>query len=310
MFIEMWSPLQTKLHENNSDDSRVLCKRLINDTLLDLSNLYDFEFLRCDATGTLTADDQEVLVGATVWDLSAATNIVAYNSATGDHGCTVTIYGTRINADETFDVTSESLVLSSIPDAIQATGTTQFSQLHRITRTGSAGPIIFYNSSGEGIGQILAIQSEIEPINNIRITYLGIPALNREITRMDYNTVLQGSPQGSYTGTKACYDLHKSGIKLFNVASGTVIQLLYQKTPRYLINNIDRTEFPRYLWPKIIEAAYLGYGLRAEDEADASEGRALYRQKLDEVVSDYFLHGGKTTESRTRVLPARVRRRV
>jgi hypothetical protein len=96
---------------------------------------------------------------------------------------------------------------------------------------------------------------------------------------------------------------------LANVLVNTDVLMFYQKIPRTMILPTDTTEFPRNLWPKIVEAAYWGYGLRYEDEADAVQGMANYKGKLQECVEAWLISRGNSSIGRSRVMPARVRRR-
>jgi hypothetical protein len=311
MFIELWSPLQVKLHENNSEDSIVLCKRLINDTLQDLSNMFTWEFLTDMKSYTTTADDQMVILdGNTPYNLDASAIMYAYCTATGDSGTLLTINGKRINADNTFDITSESLTLCT---TATATGAIGWSHIDSFIRTGTTGDVVVIGSDGT---ELLRIENDVKVSKEDigKITCVNNLNSGKEIVEVDPATILKGGLSVSsgtllFSPYTPCYALLENGIGLANVGSGSVLLITYQKTPRVLNQNIDRTEFPRQLWPKIIEAAFLN-GLRHEDESDGDAGLQAYIPKLQEIVSDWVMGRGQSTIGRPRVMPVGVKRRI
>lgn len=311
MFIELWSPLQTKLHENNSEDSIVLCKRLINDTLQDLSNKFTFEFLTDMKSYTTTADDQMVILdGNTPYNLDASAIMYAYCTATGDSGTLLTINGKRINSDNTFDITAESLTLCT---TATATGAIGWSHIDSFIRTGTVGDVVVINSAGT---ELLRIDNDVKVSKEDigKITAIVNIVSGKEVVEVDPAMILKGGLSissgtlGINTTTPA-YALLQNGIGLAGVGASSTLLITYQKTPRVLNQNIDSTEFPRQLWPKIIEAAFLN-GLRHEDEADGQYGMEKYNSKLEEIVSDWVMGRGQSTIGRPRVMPAGVKRRI
>jgi hypothetical protein len=305
LFIELWGPLRDLSHENNMAASNDMCQMMINDTLVDLGNEYDFEFLRRAKDYTCTANDQVVSLD-NIYTLSAAGIVYAYCTASADAGTFLQVFGKRINSDNTYDLTSETLTLAA---TATATGGISWSHIDRFRKTGTAGAVVAISSGGTELGRLSASQTELSNDFN-KIGGVYDITNNREISQMDKNVIYSGSPTLQYSGTPEAWDYDSTGsIQLFNVVTNTVIKIIYQALPKVLNANMDWTEFPRNLWPGIIQAAYMKM-LRYTDESDGTQAYANYRNKIKEVVDAWICLGAQGTMGRSRVLPVGARRKL
>jgi hypothetical protein len=305
MFIHLWQELRDKLHENNDSTTQAKCKQILNDTLKDLANEYDWEFLTSDYSFTTTATSDGYSVDP-IPDLSAAYTLYAQATPLSAGSGVITILGTRINADGSYDLTSDSISLIA---TATASGGISFSHIDAIRSTGVAGTVSITNSSAAVLATLSSTDREINYKPLLRPTGIFDVTKSQEIRYVDVKTALKGDPTGQFLGQSEYWTQEGDLFYLANVLVNTDVLMFYQKIPRTMILPTDTTEFPRNLWPKIVEAAYWGYGLRYEDEADAVQGMANYRGKLQECVDAWVSSRGNSSIGRSRVMPARVRRR-
>jgi len=281
-------------------------KLLVNDTLKDLANEYDWECLRKEVDYTLTAADQSISLNE-IYDLTGAYTCYAQSTLTADAGGVIQIRGTRINSDGSYDITADSITLTTVT----ATGGISFSHIDSIRKASTTGTVTITNSSAATIATLHAADTELNSRDVLRITGVYDTTNDAEIPMMDRNTALKGSPNfTSATSHNSYYDIDANNLKLMNIATATAIKVVYLAVPRTLVLSTDIPEFPRFLWPKIVDACMYGYGLRYEDENDATWGMTNYKLKLQEIVEAWTMGRGQRTSGRPRVLPVRYKRGI
>ena len=140
---------------------------------------------------------------------------------------------------------------------------------------------------------IKKINQVIDPVGNNCLGYI------------DYATYLKSNPSNAAL-TYTYYDFNGSGkIQIFN-AQNRALTLLYQRKPRYLVNNYDRTEFPYQMYQDIIDFAYRVYGKRFQDEADAIQDMGV--TQLKHQLAGEIIRKWTPNVKEKRVLPRQFRR--
>lgn len=307
MFIELWQGLRDLMHENSGTDSTdvgiVKPKLFINWAINDLACLYDWPFLRGEIQMTATAGSGLYVINPISQLTATAQTLYIYSNATADGGGSVIVKGKQIPGSNAnyINVTDTVTLIATAT----ATGGVTFSHIDSITRAVGSGTITVVTSTG---GSVATIPSSTEYVSN------DISKINAVVNQTDkvsifeynYSTYQKGNPNGSNLGTDAAYDMDYSGkIRFMNITSGDSVLILYQRTPKYLMDDRDRTEFPNKFYSKIINAAYEGYGLRYEDEGDALQGKMRYQSLLKEIVQDYLIGSNQQTR---RILPKQFKR--
>lgn len=306
LFIELWIGLRDLLGDNETAQDANDSKRFINWTLRDLSNRYDWEFLRGQKGLTATA-------GAGLYDLTniaqisaTAQSIFIQTDASADDGSIVTIFGKQIAASSALNVSSDPVTLVA---TATASGAIQYSHLDSIRKAASTGTIIV-TSSASG-GDIIATLGPTDTYLSNDINKINIITDTSNLKRVhpyDEATFEQGNPDGSNLGNFSAYDInHEGQLQLFNVEASVLLKIFYQRVPRWLIKDQDRSEFPYIMTSKIINASYEGYGLRYRDQEDAQLGKQRYLGLLDDIVSDWKVGKDKPV---ARVMPIQYRRRL
>lgn len=303
MFIELWQGVRDLMHDNNTDTAVANAKRFVNWTLQDLGNRYDWEFLKGTLQLTASAGSGLYVIDPIAQITATGTTLYVYSDATADGGSTVKLLGKQIPGSNA-DVIQSCDVVTIIGTAT-ATGGVGFSHLDSIQRATGSGTVYVVTSAGGVVASLGASTTYLA--NDIKqIDKVVDQTNNKIITRYDYSDYQKGNPNDTNLTSDEAYDIDFNGqIRLMNVASGLSVLILYQRSPRYLINDIDRTEFPRFLYQKIINASWNGYGKRYQDEQDGTVGESIYTQLLDDIVSDYKMLGEKKGK---RILPNWIRR--
>jgi hypothetical protein len=298
MFIELWNGVRNLSHDNNQETARENAKAFVNWTLRDLANEYDWGCLRGTLQVTATADDM-LLDLTQIHQLTASANtLYIYSDATADGGLVIQAFGKRVNTDNTFDVTSDSVTLIA---TATATGGVSFSHIDHFRKATTSGSVYIVSAGGDLIATLgptdTYVSNDVSKINSISDI-----SNTRRVDFIDYATQRKADPGLTYNAQYSGYDIgHENAIQLLNCPSGTVLLISYQRLPRNLVLDHDRTEFPPSLWPGIIDTAYIGWALRFQDEADGTQGKAAYKTKLREIASSFIT--GKDKKS-ARVMPS------
>jgi hypothetical protein len=257
MYIQLWTGLRDLYHDNKTTTSMDNAKRFINWSLRDIGNEYDWEFLRDEVQVTPTADIEYNLNRITQ-PTGCSANIFGIASAAADNGTIAQVYGAVVNnVLNTIAYQSTNLELSA---AVSASGTV--SDIQYISKPETTGTVYF--SDGTRIIATMSpnetyISNDIRKVNKV-VDVNG----NTVVTQIDWATQADGSPDG--TTVLQGYDFVGSSRIRFFGARGTY-NIIYQKKPRWLINNTDRTEFPEELHQDIVQYAYRVYGKQYQDEA-------------------------------------------
>lgn len=304
LFIELWAGLRDRLGDNNTPVDINDSKRFINWTMRDLSQKYDWEFLR--GTKLLTAS-----AGSSVYDLSdiiqlegSANTIYIQSDATADGGSIVTMYGKQIAASSTLNISSDPI---TIIGSATATGGITYSHLDSIRKAVSTGTITVTNSSSEVIATLSPTETYLSNDIN-KINFITDTSNLKQVRPYDESTYERGNPNGSNLGNFSAYDMdHEGKLRLFNVDTNVALSIIYQRIPRWLINDYDRSEFSEVYNARIINACYEGYGLSYRDQASQEAGKARYDTLLGEIVSDWKI--GKD-QPVSRVMPTWYKRRL
>lgn len=304
LFIELWQGVRDLMQDNATTEATRSAKRFINWTLNDLSCAYNWEFLRGSLTLTATG-------GASTYDLSqisqltaTATTVYAQCASTADAGTSVFIFGKQIPGSNSNLVISNSEI--SVATTATASGGNTFSHIDSITRPIGSGNVIITTGSGSVIATLGPTTTYMS--NDIsKITRVTDLTNSRSVPLYGYDDYVKGNPNDSNLDSNyPAYDTDYSGyIRFMNISAGDCFQINYQRQPRYLSQDQDRSEFPYFLYQKIIDSSYQGYGLRFQDEADAQIGKARYLDLLDDIVS-CWKRG--TDQGTSRIMPAWLRR--
>lgn len=304
LFIELWAGLRDLMGDNNTAGDINDAKRFINWTMADLANEYDWEFLRGEQSITATA-------GSSVYDLSQINQLTAtsetlyvFSDASADDGSVVTIYGKQIAASSTLNISSDPI---TIIGTATATGGIAYSHIDSIRKNTTNGSVTVVTSTGGAVATLTANETYISNDLN-KINFVVDTTNDKRIIPYDRSTYERGNPDGSNLGSYSGYDIdHEGKLRLFNVDANTILNVIYQRIPRWLINDSDRSEFPRIFDSKIINAAYEGYGLRYRDQQDAQIGKQRYKALLQDIVESWV--SGKDTP-RQYVMPSWYKRRI
>jgi hypothetical protein len=306
LFIEMWSGLRDLMGDNNTATDINDAKRFINWTVRDLAQQYDWEFLRGNKSLTASA-------GSGVYDLSniaqisaTAQSIYVQTDATADDGMTVTIFGKQIGASSQLNISSDPI---TVVGTATASGGIQYSHIDSIRKAASTGTITVTTAltGGDTIATLSASDTFIANDIN-KINYITDDSNQKRVHSYDESTYELGNPNGSNLGNYSAYDItHEGQLQLFNVDANVALSIFYQRNPRWLIKDQDRSEFPEIFISKLVNAAYEGYGLRYRDQSDANFGKQRYIELLKDIVADWKNGKDKPVN---RVMPGWYKRRL
>jgi len=306
MFIEIWAGLRDLMSDNNTTVDISDNKRFINWTIRDLAQEYDWEFLRGQKTLVASA-------GSGVYDLNAITQLTAsantiyvQSDSTADVGSIVTIYGKTVAASSTLDISSDPMTVLSGASATIATGANSYSHIDSIRKNATTGTITV-STATETLATLAPTDTYVSNDLN-KINFITDNSSQKRVFPYDTNMYELGNPAGSNLGNYSGYDTdHEGKLRLFNVDANTSLNILYQRIPRWLVNDTDRSEFPEIFNSKIIDSSYQGYGLRYRDQHDADIGKAKYISLLQEIVTNWKTGKDKPVG---RVIPQQYKRRL
>lgn len=300
MFIELWKGLLDYYHDNNRATDIANAKLFINWSITDIANGFDWPFLRGNMSLDVSADG--VYVVDKFQQLSASANVYAIAFDSLDNGVIVQCHGKYVSGN-TFYPVVDSLNCSA---AVTASGSNYLNYIDYFTKPITNGSVIIT----VGSGNILLILGANETCisNDVKkITSIIDPVNNKDATNLDYNTQSLGNPNASTSGSRGGYDIdYLNRVRFFNINSPRTYTINYQRNPKYLSENTDITEFPRWFYQDIIDYAHKVYGLRFQDEQDAWNGIQLKPVLLQEIIRK---HANITTTSPD-CIPAWFKRRV
>jgi type IV secretory pathway protease TraF len=266
LFIQLWSDLRNLYHDNKTATSFENAKLFINYSIRDIANEYDWEFLRNNKTITPSSDQEYSLNPIT--QLSALTaNIYGIASAGADDGTIVSMFGAKINelvsSNPTITYDDTTFTVSAGVSA-SSTGWSDIQYFYKPVTNGS----IFFTNGSTIIATLSATDTYIA--NDFRKINKIVDATNSQpLEAIDWSTQLEGNPSGTSNSDLRGYDYVGNGkVRFFNV-SGNPYTVIYQRKPRWLVNNQDRTEFPEEFYQDIVQYAYRVYGKQFQDEATA-----------------------------------------
>jgi len=264
LFINLWSGLRDLYQDNKTPASQANAQRFINWAIRDIGNEYDWEFLRNSRTVTPSSDQEYSLNPITqLSGLSATIYAIADNAA--DDGVVVSMFGSKINEgvssnptityDDTTFTVSAGVSASSI-------GWSDIQYFYKPVTTGS----IYFTNGTTVIATLSATDTYVA--NDFRKINKVVEAANSQpLEPIDWSTQLEGNPSGTSQSDLRGYDFVGNGkIRFFNV-SGNPYTVIYQRRPKWLVNNYDRTEFPEDFHQDIVQYAYRIYGKQYQDEA-------------------------------------------
>lgn len=304
MFIELWQGLRDLYHDNKQTESENNAKRFINWAIRDLANEYDWEFLRATTSLTPSADGEYNLNPITQLS-SLSANIYAIAALSADNGVSVYMGGKKlseaVSSNPTLTIDSDTFTISAGVSA-SASGYSQLDWFYKQATNGAV-----YITNGTAVIATLGASDTYVSNNIRRISQIVDPTGNNCLYYIDYATELKGNPSSSAISAYTGYDFNGAGnIRIFN-AQNVALTILYQKLPKYLINNYDRTEFPYEMYQDIIDFAYRVYGKRFQDEADAIQDMgvsALKHMLAGEIIRKW------SPQKKQRVVPRGLRRAV
>lgn len=290
------------MHENAGTNEIARAKRFINNTLQDFGNGYDWEFLRGMTSITATADG--VYTIQPISQLNASSYIYFQIVEAADNGITVNVNGKYLNGDTIIPASGTVTVTYGAT----ASANQYFHQLDNFTKNISTGSIIVTTATGGHIAILNAgstyIANDIKKINSVIC-----PGDNTFARFIDWNDQAKGNPDYQSTGGNKGYDIdYQTSIRVFNLPQTSALDIYYQRSPRYLIGNLDRTEFPRSMYQDIINYAYQIYGKPYEDEASILPDTSYFELKkalINEII--YKWTQGKDDKGR-RVMPDWIKR--
>lgn len=305
MFIELWQGLRDLAHENNDSTSVANMKRFINWTLKDLANEYDWEFLRGEINLTATGGSGVYSIDPILQLSATAEAIYGQSDATADGGDIIEVFGKSIPGSDADLIYQRDLI--TLVATATASGGVTFSHIDSIRRVAGDGTILVTNSSGVVLATLA--NTDIYVSNDInKVNKLISNTNDKQVKLYDYSTYQKGNPDNSNLGDDSAYDIdHMGQLRLMNVTVNDIFRIIYQREPRYLFNDQDRTEFKTALYPQIIDACYFGYVARYEDEADGTTLKAAYKAKMGQII-DAWLKGKDQRTSR--VMPSWQKRRL
>lgn len=281
-----------------------MAKKFINYSIRDIAGAYDWEFLRGSCTASVSADGVYDLNRFT--QLEASSVIRAICSAAGDNGADILIAGKYISNPTVASASDVEITYSTIDaSAAASTSATQgYTHIDYITKPVTIASVFVTSASGLLVtlgGSETYVANDIRKINSITDgTYV--------VWNFDWNNQVKANPNSASSGSVAGYDIdYRNKLRAFNVGSTRSLTVYYQRLPKYLIHDQDRTEFPYEFYPDIVQYAYYQYALRYQDEQDAWNGKQAAPFLLDNIIKKWTL--GKDKKN-IRVMPSWFRRRI
>jgi len=267
-FYDLYYDLADQLNDT-AIDNLTRCKKWINWTLRDLTNLYDFEELQDSVSTTASSYDFNRLS-----KITASTTIRLSSDSALDTGITATIFGYNL-AGGTRTYLTENVAING---TATASSTSSFSVIDRIELAETVGNITI-SDGADALGTILPgetlIANDFEKV--IKIDASG------DVKPISVRDRLLQFP-GDADFDDKYYSIKGSVVTFYNLGGATPT-IYYQRKHPLLIEDYDETPL-RVTDSDIVDAAWAGWGLRFEDESDGSQWKAAYKAKLQEIVAD------------------------
>ena len=270
-FYDLYFDLADQLNDT-ADDNLTRCKKWINWTLRDLTNLYDFEELQDSVTTTASSYDFKRLD-----KLTSSTTIGMFSNSSADTAITATVFGYNL-AGGTRTYQSENVAING---TATASTTNNFSVIDRIETAEAVGDITVSDGTKE-LGVILSgetrIANDFEKIIKVDANGDVRPITNRD-------RLLQFPGDSNFDDKY--YTVQGNVVTFYNLGGGTPT-IYYQRKHPWMIEDYDEISL-RVTDSDIADAAWAGWGLRFEDESDGSQWKAAYKSKLQEIVADSIM---------------------
>lgn len=304
MFIQLWRGLIELSHDNDTDVDIARAKRFINYSISDISNNYDWEFLR--GSTSITATAAGVYDVSPIRQLSAQSTVYVQLNSFADFNPNITIGGMYIDGDE-FTSTAYTVEASAGATASAAGDLDHIDFISKPITNDS----VFITTSG---GNIIATLNATDTYLSNDVKKINSVICENDPSRTDFfdwNSQLKNNPSQTNNGVSG-YDIdYNSQIRVYSLpASSTVFSIYYQRKPKTLVANNDRSEFPLAFYADIIDYAYKVYAKRYSDEADAVPDTMMIELK-NMLIAEIWRkwNAGKDTRS-IRVMPAWIKRSV
>lgn len=290
MFIELWKGLLDYYHDNNSATDIANAKLFINWAITDIANGFDWPFLRGNMSLDVSADG--VYTIDRFQQLSAVAYVYGNTTVSADNGAIVTVHGKYVSENTYYNAT-DNLICSANISPYSASSDNYYHYIDHFIKPITTDSIVILS----GVNTLVTLGANETCISNDvrKITSIIDPVNNKDATNLDYNTQSLGNPNASTSGSRGGYDIdYLNNIRFFNINSPRTYTINYQRNPKYLSENTDITEFPRWFYQDIIDYAYKVYGMRFQDEQDAWNGIQLKPVLLQEIIRK---HANITTTS-------------
>lgn len=299
MYVELYRGLLDYYHDNTSTTDINNAKLFINWSIEDIANGYDWPFLRGTRDISVSADGIYSLNAFS--QLTASANIYAVAQSSADNGLVVQCHGKYASGDTYYNV-SNNLNCSA---SVTASGSNFFNSIDHFIKPITTGSVVI--TTGTNILLTLGATDTCVANDVKKITAIADAANNHQAVEFNYSNQLQANPNASTSGNIGGYDIdYNNQIRFYNVNSARSYTVLYQRNPKYLSQNTDISEFPRWFYQDIVDYAHKVYGLRFQDEADAWNGIQMKPMLLQEIIRKHT----NMANSSPRVVPAQFARRV
>jgi len=267
-FFDMYYDLADQLNDT-ADDNLIRTKKWVNWTLRDLVNMFNFPELQ--QTVTTTADAYNF---NRILPIKTASTITFVSNDSSDTAVTATVYGYNLSA-KTRTLQSENVALNG---TATASTTSNFAFIDRIELAETLGDVTVSNGTGV-ISTILAGETVVG--NDFKnIIKIDQNADVKPISTED--RLLQFPGDTNFAGKY--YTQTGKTVQFYNATGAKTI--VYQRKHPWMIN--DYEEVALFIEESdIVDAAWMGWGLRFEDEQGADNWKALYKRKLEEIIGNY-----------------------
>lgn len=266
-YFDQYFDLAEQLNDTESDNL-TRCKKWINWTYRDLTNMYNFPELQESVSTTASSYDFKRI------DPIKTAGTVSFISDQGaDTSITATIYGYSLSTTTRTYQTENVALLGTAT----ASGSDSFSVIDRIELAETIGNVTVY-VGGVEVATILPGETSIA--NNFK-KIIKVEASGDVIPMSTRDRILK---YGTGDTTDKVYTLTGSTVTFYGLGGATPT-IYYQTKHPWLIEDYD--ESPLFVEESdIVDAAWMGWGLRFEDEADGTQWKAQYEAKLQEIIGD------------------------
>lgn len=283
MFIELWKGLLDYYHDNNSATDIANAKLFINWAINDIANEFDWPFLRGTTSIQVSANGIYPLTSFN--QLSDSSNVYAYMELSADNGKEVKMHGKYISGNAYYSTTNTYNPSADTGGAYdEGNNPVAVNYIDCFTKGITVGSV-FITINGIDVFATLGPNDTVVANDIRKVTTIVDASNNRKAEERNYNDQLQSNPSSVAIGSIGTYDFdYNNNIRFSNISEPRTYSLVYQRNPKYLTNNTDITEFPRWFYPDIINYAHKVYGLRFQDEQDAWNGIQLKPILLQEII--------------------------